>query len=209
MKINAISVLYSTHLFLVFKLGLDLGLDLDFKSISNVGMDLDFQSFFRAGLEFGFCGLDFGFFPTFAHSKLQWRITQPILRRIWQICSSTVFNVKTLFQRQKINIWAPVYDIMDIVFQIWIYFHGETARKWGPLDYFVQPWTVEGIHTKIGTCLAWGRLPQGKQRCHQRVLRPISQHYGLILSIDNPFSRSVADLPLSLREAFSERGQEN
>ena len=65
MKINAISVLYSTHLFLVFKLGLDLGLELDFKSILNVGMDLDFQSFFRAGLDFGFCGLDFGFFPTF------------------------------------------------------------------------------------------------------------------------------------------------
>ena len=65
MKINAISVLYSTHLFLVFKLGLDLGLELDFKSILKVGMDLDFQSFFRAGLDFGFCGLDFGFFPTF------------------------------------------------------------------------------------------------------------------------------------------------
>ena len=65
MKINALSVLCSTHLFLIFKLGLDLGLELDFKSILNVGMDLDFQSFFRAGLDFGFCGLDFGFFPTF------------------------------------------------------------------------------------------------------------------------------------------------
>ena len=70
MKINAISVLYSTHLFLVFKLGLDLGLELDFKSILNVGMDLDFQSFFRAGLDFGFCGLDFGFFPTFGRNAL-------------------------------------------------------------------------------------------------------------------------------------------